>query len=185
MGPYVAGIPAKFKKVHHANTWSKAGTGMKRKLRYDLYLSLSMAGRLGQDVILQMEEAKKFCKLYGVTYYSPCDDEVIDPRKVIDAKPNRRLMRHFVRKDDTNIDLCRNLLLLTGDKSSSGTLWEAGRMHYLNRRWVLLVAPKMYHGQLANFSTIKARKLFTDIEQAVKWYSKNKSHLGIIPRRKL
>lgn len=153
-----------------------------KKLKFDLYLSLSMHGRLGRDVINQSEEAKKFCKMYGVTFYSPCDDEIIDPRKVIDTVPNRRRMRHFVQKDDSHIDVCRALLLLTGDKSSSGTLWESGRMHYMHRRHVILVAPKMYHGQLANFSTIKARKILPDIESAVKWYSKNKRRLGIIPK---
>lgn len=148
-----------------------------RNLRYDLYLSLGMHGRLGRDVIEQMEEAKKFCKMYKVSFYSPCDDEIIDPDKVIDAKPNRRRMSHFVRKDDFNVDLSRNLLLLTGDKSSSGTLWEAGRMRYLNRRHILLVAPKMYRNQLANFSTIKALKIFGDVESAIKWVAKNRPKL--------
>jgi nucleoside 2-deoxyribosyltransferase len=149
----------------------------KKKLLFDLYLSLGMHGRLGRDVIEQMEEAKKFCKMYNVSYYSPCDDELIDPDKIIDAKPNRRRMRHFVRKDDANIDLSGSLLLLTGDKSSSGTLWESGRMRYLNRRHVLLVAPKMYRSQLANFSTIKAIKIFGDVESAVKWVARNKTKL--------
>jgi nucleoside 2-deoxyribosyltransferase len=156
-----------------------------KKFRYDLYLSLGMHGRLGRDVIVQTEEAKKFCKLYNVSYYSPCDDEAVDPRKIIDAKPNLRRMRWFVDKDDAHVDVCRNLLLLTGDKSSSGTLWEAGRMHYLNRRWVLLIAPKMYHKQLANFSTVKALKLFADVESAVKWYAKNKRKLKTIPKGEL
>jgi len=146
-------------------------------LKYDLYLSLGMHGRLGRDVIEQMEEAKKFCKMYNVSYYSPCDDEIIDPDKIIDAKPNMRRMRGFVRKDDQNIDLSRNLLLLTGDKSSSGTLWEAGRMRYLHRRHILLVAPKMYRKQLANFSTIKALKIFDDVETAIRWVAKNRARL--------
>ena len=153
--------------------------------KFDLYLSLGMHGRLGRDVIEQMEEAKKFCKMYNVTYYSPCDDEIIDPRHIIDAKPNRRRMRWFVQKDDANVDLCRNLLILTGDKSSSGTLWEAGRMHYFQRRHVLLVAPKMYHKQLANFSTIKARKIFADVESAIKWYSRKGKKLRAIPKGEL
>jgi len=148
-----------------------------KNLKYDLYLSLGMHGRLGRDVIEQMEEAKKFCKMYNVSYYSPCDDEIINPDRIIDAKPNRRRMRGFVRKDDRNVDLSCTLLLLTGDKNSSGTLWEAGRMRYLNRRHVLLVAPKMYRNQLVNFSTIKALKIFDDIEPAVKWVAKNKARL--------
>lgn len=151
-----------------------------KRIQYDLYLSLSMHGRLGRDVIEQSEEAKKLCKMYGVTFYSPCDDEIINPRRIIDTVPNRRRMRHFVVKDDTKIDVCRNLLLLTGDKSSSGTLWESGRMRYLNRRHILLVAPKMYHGQLANFSTIKAHRIFPDTESAIKWYA---AHRRTMPKR--
>lgn len=158
---------------------------MNKKLKFDLYLSLSMHGRLGRDVIEQAEEAKKFCKMYNVTYYSPCDDEIINPRKVIDTVPNRRRMRHFVTKDDAHIDMCRSLLLLTADKSSSGTLWEAGRMRYLNRRHILLVAPKMYHSQMTNFSTIKASNIFADIESAVKWYAKNRQKLRTIPKGEL
>ena len=151
---------------------------MSKKPKFDLYLSLGMHGRLGRDVIAQVEEAKKFCKMYNVTYYSPCDDEIIDPDKIIDARPNRRRMRHYVRKDDAHVDVCRGLLLLTGDKSSSGTLWESGRMRYLNRRHVLLVAPKMWRNQLANFSTIKALRIFGDVENAVKWAAKHRRKLN-------
>jgi nucleoside 2-deoxyribosyltransferase len=146
---------------------------MKRKLRFDTYLSLGMHGRLGREVIEQVEEAKKFCKMYNVTYYSPCDDEIIKPNVIIDSKPNMRRMRWFVDKDDRYIDICRSILILTGDKNSSGTIWEAGRMYYKNNRPVFLVAPKMYHRLLANFSTVKASKIFRDAESAVKWLSKN------------
>jgi nucleoside 2-deoxyribosyltransferase len=133
-----------------------------------------MHGRLGRDVIEQVEEAKKFCKMYGASYYSPCDDEKIEPNKIIDDRPNLRRMRWFVEKDDSHVDRCWTLLILTGDKNSSGTLWEAGRMYYHNRRPVFLVAPKMYHGLLANFSTVKAARIFTDSESAIKWLAKNK-----------
>lgn len=156
-----------------------------KKLKFDLYLSYGMHGRLGRDVIDQAEEAKKFCKIYGLTYYAPSDDEIIDPRKVVDTKPDRKRMRQFVTKDDSYIDICRNLLILTGDKNSSGTLWEAGRMHYFNRRSIFLVAPQMYHKQLANFSTIKARKIFVDIESAIKWYANNGRKLQSIPKGEL
>ena len=128
-------------------------------------------------MIEQVEEAKKFCKMYGVTFYSPCDDEDIRPNAIIDAKPNLRRMRWFVQKDDSHVDRCLALLLLTADKNSSGTLWESARMRYLQRRHVLLVAPKMYCRQLANFSTVKATKIFNDTESAVKWVSKNKKTL--------
>jgi nucleoside 2-deoxyribosyltransferase len=148
-----------------------------KKAQFDLYLSLGMHSRLGRDVIEQVEEAKKFCKMYGVTYYSPCDDEKIEPNKIIDDRPNLRRMRWFVEKDDSHVDRCRALLILTGDKNSSGTLWEAGRMYYRNRRPVFLVAPKMYHGLLANFSTVKATRLFTDSESAIKWLAKNKKKI--------
>jgi len=157
-----------------------------RKLRFDLYLSLSMHGRLGREVIEQAEEAKKFCRMYSVTFYSPCDDEVINPRRVIDTVPNRRRMRWFVAKDDAKIDVCLALLLLTADKSSSGTLWEAGRMRYLHRRHVLLVAPKMHCHQLANFSTIKGTRIFSDVESAVKWVAKNRKKLKhLVPKGEL
>lgn len=156
-----------------------------KKLKYDLYLSFSMHGNLGRDVIERASEAKKLCKIYGVTYYCPCDDEIIDPNKIIDAKPNTRRMRWYVAKDDAHVDICRNLLLLTGDKSSSGTLWESGRMRYHNRRHILLVAPKMYRRLLANFSTIKAKKIFGDMESAIKWYTKNKKKLKLIPKGEL
>lgn len=156
-----------------------------RKVKFDLYLSFSMHGRLGRDVIEQADEAKKLCKIYGVTYYCPCDDEIIDPNKIIDTVPNMRRMQWFVTKDDTKIDVCRNLLLLTGDKSSSGTLWESGRMRYLNRRHIMLVAPKMYRKQLANFSTVKAKKIFDDVESAIRWYAKNKKKLHKIAVREL
>lgn len=145
-----------------------------------------MHGRLGRDVIEQAEEAKKFCRMYGVTCYSPCDDEVIHPARIIDTVPNRRRMRHFVQKDDAKIDVCLALLLLTADKSSSGTLWEAGRMRYLHRRHVLMVAPKMACRQLANFSTVKATRIFRDAESAIRWVSRNRKLLRIkIPKGEL
>jgi nucleoside 2-deoxyribosyltransferase len=144
-----------------------------KRLKFDCYLSLGMHSRLGREVIEQTEEAKKFCKIYGVTYYSPCDDEIIKPNAIIDAKPSMRRMRWFVDKDDAKIDVCRCVLILTGDKSSSGTLWEAGRMYYKHHRPVFLVAPRMYHKQLANFSTVKAARIFNDMESAIRWISKH------------
>jgi nucleoside 2-deoxyribosyltransferase len=142
-------------------------------LKFDIYLSLGMHGRLGREVIEQTEEIKKLCKIYGVTFYSPCDDEVISPNKIIDIKPNIRRMKWFVRKDDDHVDKCRALLLLTGDKASSGTLWECGRMHYRNKRPIVVIAPRMYHGLLANFTTVKATKICETPEQAIRWIKRN------------
>jgi hypothetical protein len=128
-----------------------------------------MHGRLGKEVLEERNRAKLACKLQGVTYYDPAEDENIAPNKIIDLKPNLRRMKWFVSKDDYHVDRCKTLLVLTGDKSSSGTGWEMGRMFYHCRRPIFIVAPKMYHHLLTNFTTIKAAKIFEDVETAVKW----------------
>lgn len=143
------------------------------KLKYDVYLAGQMHGRLGKDVLAERLAAKNLCKRLELTYYDPAEDEIVPPDEIIDTVPNRNLMRWYVQKDDRHIDQCRTLVILTGDKSSSGTLWEAGRMFYKNRRPIVAVAPLMYDGLLANFTTIKADKLCRTQEQALRWIKRS------------
>ncbi len=138
-------------------------------IKFDVYLAGSMHGRLGKEVLLERMAAKNWCNRIGLTYYDPAEDEIIDPNGVIDAKPNLKLMRWYVEKDDKHIDQCRSLLLLTGDKASSGALWECGRMRYRNHRPIAVVAPLMCAGQLANFTTVKADKLAQTQKVALLW----------------
>jgi hypothetical protein len=141
------------------------------KLKYDVYIAGSMHGRKVQDVLLERTLAKNFCKLYGLTYYCPASDEGLDKKQrddIIDLVPNLNTMESYVKKDDDNLDKCRVLLVLTGDKSSSGTAWEMARMHYKNKRQIVLVANKMWYGKLVNFTTIKANYIRPTIESAIK-----------------
>lgn len=145
---------------------------MKKNLRFDAYLAGAMHGRLGKDVLQERQNAKLLCKQLGVTYYDPAEDENIKPHAIIDAKPNMRLMRHFVKKDFKNLDRCKSVLVLTGDKSSSGTAWEIARMHFKWRRPVVLIAPRMYDGELVNFSTVLATKICGTPKQAIRYLRK-------------
>lgn len=138
-------------------------------LKYSVYLAGAMHHRLGKDVLAERANAKSICKSIGLTYYDPAEDEMIKPNELIDAKPSRRRMAWYVRKDDRHVDQCRALLILTGDNASSGTLWEAGRMFYRNRRPIVAVAPRMCDGLLANFTTIKADRLCRSQKQALLW----------------
>ena len=135
----------------------------------DIYLAGAMHGRLGQTVLVERARAKAWCKWYGLTYYDPSEDEDINPTEMIDLKPDLAKMKWYINKDDAKIDQCKFLLVLTGDTSSSGTGWEMGRMHYQNHRPVIVVAPKMVHGELTNFTTVKADKLFDKVDMAVKY----------------
>jgi len=139
------------------------------KLRFDVYIAGSMHGRLGKEVLAERAAAKLICKLHGLTYYDPAEDENVPPNKIIDLRPNLRKMKWFVSKDDYHVDRSRCLLVLTGDASSSGTSWEMGRMFYRCRRPIVIVAPKMYHRLLVNFTTIKATKICETVEEAVRW----------------
>jgi hypothetical protein len=143
-------------------------------IKFDTYIAGSMHGRLGREVLEERNKAKLACKLASITFYDPAEDEDIAPNKIIDLKPNLRRMKWFVSKDDYHVDRCRTLLVLTGDKSSSGTAWEMGRMFYRCKRPIVLVAPKMYHRLLTNFSTVKATKICETIEQAVAYIKRRK-----------
>jgi len=143
--------------------------GVTDMIRYDVYLAGAMHGRVGEVVLAERLAAKNICKKLGLTYYDPAEDEVIKPNEIIDAKPNLKLMRWYVEKDDKHIDQCRSLLLLTGDKASSGSLWECGRMRYRNHRPIAVVAPLMCAGQLANFTTVKADKLAKTQKAGLIW----------------
>lgn len=140
-----------------------------KKLRYDVYLAGAMHKRLGRDVLAERENAKNICDQLGLKYYDPAQDELIKPHLVIDAKPNIKLMRWFVKKDFKNLDQCRTIVVLTGDSASSGSLWEAARMHFLWRRPLVLVAPRMHDRQLTNFSTVLATKICATQLQAFRW----------------
>lgn len=144
-------------------------------LKYDAYLAGAMHGRLGREVLEERSKAKLACKLQGLSYYDPAEDEDINPNKIIDLKPNLRRMKWFVSKDDYHVDRSKVLLVLTGDRSSSGRLWECGRMFYHCKRPIVLVAPKMYHGQLTNFDTVKATKICETVEQAAIWIKRQGS----------
>lgn len=139
-------------------------------LRWDVYISLAMHSRTVKEVLEQTASAKALLEMHGLTYYCPTDDEGLEklkPEDIIDIKPDLELMEHYVKKDDSNLDRCRMLLVLTGDKASSGVLWECARMFYLNRRPIVLVAPKMFNRKLVNFTTVKADWIRPTQEQAI------------------
>jgi hypothetical protein len=150
-----------------------AGRTKGMKLKFDVYISLAMHGRVGRDVLDQAEYTKMLLKKAGLSYYCPPDDEAVNPHKIIDKKPTRRVMAGYVKKDDCKVDSCRVLLNLTGDKSSSGVGWEMGRMFYKNRRPIVVVAPRMYDGHLMNFTTIKATKICPTISSAVNYIKRS------------
>jgi hypothetical protein len=143
-------------------------------LKFDLYLAGAMHGRLGKEVLAERSAAKLVCRLQGITYYDPSEDESISPNKIIDLKPDIRKMKWFVTKDEYYVDRCRFLLVLTGDRSSSGTSWEMGRMFYRCKRPIVIVAPKMYRRLLTNFTTVKASKICDTVEEAVRWIKRRK-----------
>lgn len=130
-----------------------------KKFIYDCYLAGGMHGRLGRDVLTERENARNICKQLGLKPYDPAQDELIKPHLVIDAKPNIRVMKWYVKKDFKNLDKCKTIVVLTGDKSSAGTAWEMARMYFKWRRPIILVAPRMYDKQLVNFSTVLATKI--------------------------
>lgn len=145
------------------------------KLKWDVYLAGSMHGRLGKEVLSERAKAKLACDSAGVTYYDPAADEKVSPNKIIDLKPNIRRMRHYVKKDDFNLDRCRSVLVLTGDISSSGTIWEMGRMFYYNRRNLFVISPRMFNRELTNFTTVKATKIFETVDEAVRYIKRQDS----------
>jgi hypothetical protein len=144
-----------------------------KNLTYDCYLAGAMHKRLGRDVLTERENAKTICRQLGLKYYDPAEDELIKPHLVIDAKPNMKRMKWYVAKDFKHLDRCRSVVVLTGDSSSSGTMWEAARMYFKNKRPIILVAPRMYDHQLTNFSTVLATKICATQLQAFRWVKKN------------
>lgn len=142
-------------------------------LPYDTYLAGAMHKRLGKDVLTERENAKTICRQLGIKYYDPAEDELIKPHLVIDAKPNLKRMRGFVKKDFKNLDKCKSVVVLTGDNSSSGTAWEMGRMHFKHRRPIILVAPRMFDRQLTNFTTVLATKICATQLQAFRYLKRH------------
>lgn len=139
------------------------------KLIYDCYLAGAMHGRLGRDVLTERENARNICKQLGLRPYDPSEDEFVKPHQIIDAKPNLKRMKSFVKKDFHHLDRCKAVVVLTGDKSSAGTAWEMARMYFKHRRPIVLIAPRMYDKQLVNFTTILATKVCATQLQALRW----------------
>lgn len=140
---------------------------MKTKFKYDFYAAGAMHGRLGRDVLTEREQIRSLAKKLGLTVYDPALDENIKPHLVIDSRPNLRLMRWYVKKDFKHLDQCKAIVVLTGDRSSSGTGWEVARMYFKYRRPIILIAPRMYDRALVNFSTVLATKICATQKQAL------------------
>lgn len=122
------------------------------------------------EVVAEREKAKALCDLYEVTYYDPAEDEGLErlqPGQLIDSKPNLELMQHYVWKDESHLEQCQAILVLTGDRSSSGCAWEMAKAYYELNIPIFLVASKMATGQLVNFTTIKADFICETQEEAV------------------
>lgn len=139
------------------------------RFKYDCYLSISMHGRLGKEMLDQGSHAQKLCEDLGLRPYAPWGDEAVNPNRIIDKCPAKARMKWYVKKDDKAVDDSRCLLLLTGDTATSGTLWETARMYYRNHRPIYVVSPKMYDKVLCNFTTIKATKVFATPAQAIRY----------------
>lgn len=143
------------------------------KLKYDLYLAGAMHGRLGKDVLVERENAKVICKELGLKFYDPADSENVPPHKIMDLKPTIRTMKQYVKKDFNNLDRCKAIVVLTGDRSSAGSGWEMARMYFKHKRPIVLVAPRMYDRQLVNFTTVLATKVCATQLQALRWLKRS------------
>lgn len=139
------------------------------KLKYDAYLAGAMHGRLGRDVLTERENARNICAQLGLKPYDPSEDEFVKAHQIIDIKPTLKRMKRFVKKDVKNLDRCKAIVVLTGDKSSAGTAWEMARMHYKHKRPIVLIAPRMHDKMLVNFTTILATKICATQLQAFRW----------------
>lgn len=137
--------------------------------RFDVYIAGAMHGRKVRDVLIERARAKDALWHLGISYYDPADDEGLHkrgPESIIDLRPSYTTMTHFVEKDEKHLSQCKNLLVLTGDKSSSGTGWEMAMAHYALKIPIVIVAPKMAAGRLMNFTTVKANVICKTVEDA-------------------
>lgn len=140
------------------------------RIKWDCYIAGSMHFRPVGEVRAERARARQFCDLYDITYYDPSLDEGLEhlPQgHIIDGKPDLERMRHYVHKDELNLGKCRALLVLTGDRASSGTLWEMGMAFWELKIPIFIVAPKMAKLELVNFTTIKADFICATQEEAV------------------
>ena len=141
---------------------------MKRK--FDIYLAGAMHGRTVGEVLAERSRAKLFCEFYGLSYYDPAEDEGLQNLPldhIIDMKPDLHRMAGYVTKDELNLSKCRSILVLTGDRSSSGTGWEMGMSFWKLKIPISIVAPNMVRGKLVNFTTIKVDYISLTTEGAV------------------
>lgn len=127
--------------------------------RYDIYLAGAMHSRSVGEVLAERLSARRLCDMYDLSVYDPASDEGLDQLShgaLIDAAPDLDKMHSYVLKDEKHLGKCRALLVLTGDRSSSGTAWEMALAHYELNIPIFLVAPRMARKELVNFTTIKA-----------------------------
>ncbi len=161
----------------------------RNKFKYDVYLAGAMHGRRVCDVLTERQVAKDYCDYYKLSYYDPAGDEGLEklnPESLITSCPTVEVMRHYVAKDDANLDRCRVLLVLTGDINSSGTAWEMARQYYKNKRPIFLVSKLHLEGQIVNFTSIKAGNIHSSIPIAVvsiDHYLKGERQCPLYPKR--
>lgn len=135
-----------------------------------VYLSGKMGGLLVSEVLDMRRKAAALCEKFGLGYYDPAASEgleQLDPTSKIDLGMDYETMKAYVAKDDSNLDRCTVILVLTGDVCSDGTWWEIARSYYKLNIPIVVVAPRRASGELMGFTNVKTPYIFETLEGAL------------------
>lgn len=138
-----------------------------------VYLAGAMGGRMGWDVLKERKEAVDLCRSFDLNPYDPAAGENVDPTRLVDLKLDYLTMKAYVAKDEYAVRNSDVLLVLTGDRTSSGTMWEMGLAHFECGIPVVIVSPKRVAGELMDFTNVKADAVFATTAEAVEWIAEN------------
>jgi nucleoside 2-deoxyribosyltransferase len=142
-----------------------------------IYLSGSLVGRTVKEVKKERLFATKLFDKAGVEVIDPALFEKQDHAKKFNTIINLDFMRKLVGIEKFAIDHCDALVILTGDKITSGTWLEFGYAKYHCKIPVILISKKHYRKQFVSWSNVEADVVVETVPQAVKALKKLKKTL--------
>jgi len=130
------------------------------------YISSSMTGRSGTDLVKQAALIQNLGRHYGVEILDPIVEEGVEESHVLLAN-NLDTLRKFFSRDKEMIRKAHILIDITADRKSFGTEYEIGYARYHLHRPCIRVHPNLAHSVAVIESDVICRDVETAFRTAV------------------
>lgn len=131
-----------------------------------IYLAGELSERKFEDIVRERHLIKKLIRENGLI--------PVDPVRCRDhnelSKLNIFTIKNIIARDEHDLSNSNAILVLTGDKPTSGTWFEFAYAHYVLKIPIVVVAPKMLEdNNFGNWTFYKATKVVPNVIEAITW----------------